>query len=171
MENGNHLYVFAYGSNLYTQRMRTRVPSAKPVASGYVDHRQLVFHKRSEDGSAKADAVFTAVSTDRVWGVVYRLQSEEKPALDQHEFLGIGYDHEEVNVVLEEGSLKAWMYVARRGAIDPALLPYSWYLDYIIHGAYEHQLPDSHIDYLMDFESLVDPDSTRHARNRRLIGR
>lgn len=169
MKNGKHLHVFAYGSNLNTQRMRTRVPSAKPIASGYVGHRQLVFHKRSEDGSAKADAVFTAVSTDRLWGVVYRLQSEEKPALDRHEFLGVGYDQEEVNVVVEDGSLTAWMYVARRSAIDPALLPYSWYLDYIIHGANEHQLPDSHIDCLMDFESLADPDSTRHARNRRLI--
>ena len=171
MENGNHLHVFAYGSNLYTQRMRTRVPSAKTVASGYVDHRQLVFHKRSEDGSAKADAVFTAVSTDRVWGVVYRLRCEEKPVLDQHEFLGIGYDQEEIKVVFEEGSLQAWMYVARQDAIDPSLLPYSWYLDYIIRGANEHQLPDSHIDYLMGFESVVDPDSARHARNRRFIDR
>ena len=62
------------------------------------------------------------------------------------------------------------MYVARQSAIDPALLPYSWYLDFVIHGAMEHQLPDSHIDYLMNFESLVDPDSARHANNRRLIG-
>ena len=95
-----------------------------------------------------------------------RYVCETRVGGDQHEFLGIGYDQEEVNVVLEEGSLTAWMYVARRSAIDPALLPYSWYLDYIIHGAYEHQLPDSHIDCLMDFESLVDPDSTRHARSR-----
>jgi hypothetical protein len=59
--------------------------------------------------------------------------------------------------------------VARLGAIDPTLLPYSWFLDYIIHGAYEHQWPDSHFDYLMDIASLVDRNSTRHARNRWLI--
>jgi gamma-glutamylcyclotransferase len=171
MENGNHLYVFAYGSNLSTRRIRARVPSANPVASGYVGHRQIVFHKRSEDGSAKADAAFTAVSTDRVWGVVYRLASEEKPTLDQHESLGVGYDQEEVNVVLEKGSIQAWMYVARRDAIDPSLVPYSWYLGYVIQGAYEHQLPESHIDYLMGFQSRVDPDSARHARNRQLIVR
>ncbi len=171
MENGNNLLVFAYGSNLSTQRMRSRVPSARPVSSGYVAHRQLVFHKRSEDGSAKADAKSTAVSTDRVWGVVYRLLSEEKPSLDQHESLGVGYDHEEVNVVLKDGTLKAWMYVARHEAIDPTLLPYSWYLNYVIHGALEHQLPDCHIDYLMDLESLVDPDLIRHAKNRRIIDR
>ena len=36
-------------------------------------HRRFEFHKRSHDGSAKADAAFTASSNDRVWGVVYQL--------------------------------------------------------------------------------------------------
>lgn len=40
--------VFAYGSNLCTQRMRSRAPSASPVTIGYVRQRRLVFHKRSE---------------------------------------------------------------------------------------------------------------------------
>jgi len=151
--------------------MRSRVPTATPVTIGYVGQRKLVFHKRSNDGSGKADAAFTPCPTDRVWGVVYRLHEEQKPVLDQHEFLGIGYDEEEVNVVHENDSLRAWMYVARRDAIDPSLLPYSWYLDYIVHGACQHRLPESYIDYLTSFESLVDPDSARYARNRRLIDR
>ena len=149
--------------------MCSRVSSAKPITIGYVCQRQLVFHKRGDDGSAKADAAFTAIPTDRVWGVVYRLHQEEKPVLDQHEFLGIGYDQEEVDVVLEDGPLRAPLYVARRDAIDPLLLPYSWYHDYIIHGASQHRLPDSYIDFLRGFESLVDSDSARHERNRQLI--
>lgn len=149
--------------------MRSRAATAQPVAIGYVSERKLVFHKRSHDGSAKADAVFTAVSTDRVWGVVYRVHRSDKPVLDRYEFLGIGYDHEEVEVMVEDGTLRAWMYVARREAIDPSLLPYSWYHDYLVHGAREHGLPESYVDYLRSFKSLRDPDPARHAKNRRLI--
>ena len=90
--------------------------------------------------------------------------------LDKHEFLGIGYDEERVGVVLEGGSVEAWMYVARREAIDPTLAPYSWYHDFIVHGAHQHGLPRSYIDYLRSFESCVDPDTARHARNRRVMG-
>ena len=169
METEPNLFVFAYGSNMCTPRMRARVPSATPVTIGYVSQRKLVFHKRGEDGSAKADALFTACPTDRAWGVVYRLRREQKAVLDQHEFLGIGYDEEEVDVEHETGSLRAWTYVARREAIDRSLLPYSWYHDYVVHGACQHRLPDSYVDYLRTFESLVDTDSARHATNRRLI--
>ena len=169
MDNVSSVFVFAYGSNMCTQRMWGRVPTAIPATIGFTSQRKLVFHKRSDDGSGKADAAFTAVPTDRLWGVVYRLRREDKSVLDQYEFLGIGYNQEKVNVVLEEGSLEAWIYVARREAIDPSLRPYSWYLDYIIHGACQHRLPDKHIDYLRSFDSLIDLDSARRARNRQLI--
>lgn len=165
------LHVFAYGSNLHDRRMRIRVSTAIPVAIGYVEQRQLRFHKRSNDGSAKADAAFTAVPSDRVWGVVYRLSRDEKPELDKHEFLGIGYDQEQVAVSTRNGSIKAWMYVARRDAIDKTLKPYSWYCDYVIAGARQHRLPFCYISSLMGVESIVDPDFQRHEHNRQHIHR
>ena len=171
MANSPILFVFAYGSNMCTQRMHSRVPATTPVTIGYIGQRKFVFHKRSEDGSGKAHAAVTACPTDRVWGVVYRLPQEQKSILDQYEFLGIGYDDQKVNVIHGNGSLWAWMYVARRDAIDPALLPYSWYHDYIIHGACQHQLPESYINFLRRCESMVDPDSARHTKNCRLIDR
>lgn len=163
------VHVFAYGSNMCSKRMRDRVPTAMSVAIGYVPQRQFIFHKRGNDGSAKADAVFSGISNDRVWGVVYRICQTEKAILDQYESLGIGYDQQQVNVVTDRGSLQAWMYVARHNAVDPSLLSYSWYHDYIICGACEHQLPDSYVEFLKSFESLADPDSARHARNRRVM--
>ena len=170
MKNVSSVFVFAYGSNMCTRRMRSRVPTATPVTIGYVGQRKLMFHKRSDDGSGKADAALTACPSDRVWGVVYRLHPANKPVLDEHEFLGIGYDEQKIDVVHESGSLRAWMYVARREAIDSLLLPYSWYHDFTVHGACQHRLPESYVEYLRSFESLVDPDSERHAANRRLIG-
>lgn len=74
--------VFAYGSNLCTQRMRSRVSTAMPVTIDYVRQRRFLLHKRSIDGSAKADAASTASPDDLVWGVVYQLHRFQKPLLD-----------------------------------------------------------------------------------------
>ena len=163
------LHVFAYGSNLHDRRIRLHVSSARPVTIGYVEQRQIRFHKRSKDGSAKADAAFTAVPSDRVWGVVYRLSRDQKPELDKYESLGIGYDQELVAVSTKNGSIKAWMYVARRDAIDETLKPYSWYCDYVIAGAQEHRLPFCYITKLMGVETTVDPDSKRREHNQQQI--
>jgi len=161
--------VFAYGSNMCTQRIRARVPSATPVVNGYVGEHAFAYHKRGEDGSAKADAAFTGCPADRVWGVVYRMHQGDKTILDDHEFLGVGYDEHEVDVVVEKRTIRAWVYVARCEAIDPSLLPFSWYHDFVIQGAKQHHLPNIYIEQLRSFESVVDPDSVRHERNRSLI--
>jgi gamma-glutamylcyclotransferase len=161
--------VFAYGSNMPIRRMCSRVAGATVVATGYVCHRQFAYHKRGVDGSAKADAVFTGRGSDRIWGVVYRLAPDEKQILDRHETLGVGYDHEQVEVIAEERICQAWIYVARREAIDARLLPYSWYHKLVIHGAEQHRLPQPYIEQLRQFQSIKDPDAARHDRNRRLI--
>lgn len=169
MNSNSHIHIFAYGSNMCTERLRARVPSAEPVTTGYVLQRRFAFHKRSEDGSAKADATFTGSTSDCVWGVVFRLNVDEKPALDEHEFLGIGYDEELVEVVHETGVIELRMYVAREAAIDTSLLPYSWYHEFILHGARQHHLPDDYVEFLLRFESVADCDAARHALNRTLI--
>ncbi len=161
--------VFAYGSNMCTQRIRSRVPSATPVANGYLGEYAFVFHKRSIDGSAKADAAFTGCPTDRVWGVVYRLHQKDKPILDGFEFFGIGYDEQQVDVVLESRTIRAWIYVARPSTIDKSLKPYGWYLEFVIQGAYQHRLPLCYIADLHWIEPTVDPDPTRDEANRRLL--
>jgi gamma-glutamylcyclotransferase (GGCT)/AIG2-like uncharacterized protein YtfP len=149
--------------------MLCRVSTAVPLTVGYVRQRRFAFHKRSVDGSAKADAVFTTYSSDRVWGVVYQLHQHQKRLLDRHEFLGVGYDQEEVEVVHEGGAIRAQMYIARRNAIDSSLLPYSWYQDLVIAGARQHRLPESYVRVLWSFDSVADPNVARDAANQRLI--
>ncbi|MBD3675647.1 MAG: gamma-glutamylcyclotransferase [Planctomycetaceae bacterium] len=164
-----HVHVFAYGSNLCTARLKARVPSAEPIAVGHVTHRQLVFHKRSEDGSAKADARWTGVEHHRVWGVVFRIADVEKPILDECEFLGIGYDETEVEVVHESGILRSWLYQAREEAIDDSLLPYDWYHDFVVSGAREHRLPTDYLARLKSHAVIPDPDEERSRQNRAVI--
>ena len=169
--NEPEVLVFAYGSNLCTQRIGSRVSTALPVTVGYVRQRKFTFHKKSVDGSSKADAAFAEASDECVWGVVYRLSVQQKRVLDTYVFLGIGYDEERVDVVHETGRVQAWMYVARRSAIDSTLRPYSWYRDLIVAGALQHRLPEQYIHYLRSFEAIVDPDDRRHSANPRLIDR
>lgn len=161
-----YVHVFAYGSNLCTARLKARVPSAEPIAVGHVTQRQLVFHKRSEDGSAKADARWTGLEHHRVWGVVFRIARAEKAILDECEFLGIGYDETEVEVIHEAGTLRSWMYQARDEAIDDSLLPYDWYHDFVVRGAREHRLPADYIARLESHSLMPDPDEVRTRENR-----
>ena len=158
-------HVFAYGSNMLSVRMHGRVGSAKPVGVGFVTHRRLVFHKRGVDGSSKADAVFTGKASDRVWGVLYWLDDQQRRVLDGYESLGVGYDAEHVLVCTGNGFIHASIYVARREAILHDLRPYSWYQQLVVMGALEHGLPAEYVRHIVAVETVVDPDRARHDHN------
>jgi gamma-glutamylcyclotransferase (GGCT)/AIG2-like uncharacterized protein YtfP len=163
------ILVFSYGSNMFTPRMRERAPGASVLRAGRVAGRRLAFHKRSVDGSGKGNALWTGQAGDQVWGVIYGLSRREKLLLDGHEYLGVGYDEELVEVVTSAGSLQAWMYTARAEAIDAALSPYCWYHELVLRGALEHRLPSDYIEMLRSVPVVPDPDHARRGRHRRLF--
>jgi hypothetical protein len=163
--------VFAYGSNLCLPRIRERVASAVPLDIGFVSNRKLVFHKKSADGSAKADARDSCNHDDRVWGVVYRLTPADKLLLDEHEFLGVGYDELLVEVEMHHRTLEAWMYVARESAICNNLKPYCWYREYVRLGAIQHGLPEGYVESIADVEPMIDPDDQRRTHHHAIIDR
>jgi len=154
---------FAYGSNMCAGRLRARVPSAEALFGAKLMEHRLAFHKKSIDGSGKADAHYTG-RDDCVWGVVFELDSAEKPALDEAEGLGSGYLEKIVSVVGTSGESTATMYYATD--TDGTLKPYSWYLRFIIDGARQHGLPDEYISQLEKVQSITDPDAKRDAQNR-----
>lgn len=90
---------FAYGSNICTGRLRSRVPSAKPARVAKLLNHSLRFHKRSTDGSCKGDAYFTGEKRDVVWGVIFTIDPREKADLDRAEGLGRGYAEAQITVV------------------------------------------------------------------------
>lgn len=158
--------VFAYGSNLHLNRIQQRAPSAHPISIGCVKGRRIEFRKRSVDGSAKADARFTGDPSDCIWGVVYSVSSRDKYSLDKHESLGVGYDELHVDVhISSDRSMSAFIYVARHEMVDDSIHPYSWYLDFVRHGALQHCLPFCYINRQLAVKSLVDPDSDRQKTN------
>lgn len=165
-----NIHVFSYGSNMCPARLTQRVPGATFVTTGYVAQRRIALHKRSQDGSAKADALFTGNDADHVWGVVYAIDKEQKPRLDACEFLGVGYDEKQATVYTSAGErLACWIYVARSAAIDESLLPYEWYKALVLHGARQHDLPPDYVEMINALSAMPDPDARRRERHQRLL--
>ena len=157
---------FAYGSNLSTRRLLRRTPSARAVTRALLRGHQLRWHKKSADGSGKADAWRTGSATDVICGVLFALAPSELSVLDEAESVGVGYDRVPVEVVLPNGLVRrASTYVAR--IVQPGLRPYRWYKRYVVSGAREHGLPVAYVRGLEAVAALPDPDSTRAAKHAR----
>jgi hypothetical protein len=157
---GPRVRYFAYSSNMLTDRLRERVPSATAIGIGQLVGYALRWDKRSlQDGSGKCDAEATGRQDDVVWGVVFELDPEDKPALDKAEGLGAGYTEKTVNVLTETGPVTAVMYYATDK--DASLRPYHWYKALVIAGAREHGLPPSYRSRLELVVTVSDPKPTR----------
>jgi cation transport regulator ChaC len=153
------LKYFAYGSNMCTARLRGRVPSCVPVTIARLGGYQLRFHKRSKDGSAKCNSLYTGAADDEVWGVIFDIPKAEKPKLDSAEGLGAGYNDHEVEVVTTAGEkVKTRTYLADASAITEGLLPYTWYKAYVLKGALECGLPKEYISQFIEaIPAVKDP--------------
>lgn len=158
---------FAYGSNMCTGRLRGRVPSASPLFRAQLVGHSFRFHKRSKDGSAKADAYKTNNLADTVWGVVFEIAPAEKPNLDRAEGLNQGYIDKTVGVVDETAEThQVLIYVADPSAIDASLRPYSWYKRFVVEGARQHELPVEYVQFVERFDDIDDPDQNRETSKR-----
>lgn len=140
-----YLY-FAYGSNMSSERLRARAPSAISLGKAWLPHYALRWHKLGRDGSGKCNVEFAGPdSTEVVWGVLYEIDCRDKPGLDADEGLGMGYDEGIVDIHTDSGVRRALTYTARPDKIDPALRPLGWYKEHVLHGAHEHGLPDDYV--------------------------
>ena len=159
---------FAYGSNMSTPRLRYRVPGCRFAFVTRLPNYRLCFHKRSDDDSAKCNAFKTATPADAVIGAVYEIPTNEKPALDRAEGLGRGYHEEIVRVPSPKGEKVAVRtYIADGTFIDESLQPYSWYKDFVLAGAEEHQLPPEYVEScIRAVHAIRDPDPQREQKRR-----
>ena len=70
---------FAFGSNMLSNRLIARCPSAKLVGKAFVQDHALEFTKKSVDGSGKATLIErTGVITP---GVLFEIETAERDAL------------------------------------------------------------------------------------------
>jgi len=145
---------FAFGSNLNPGQMAQRCPGHRVVGLAVLRDHRLAFPLTSSDWGGGVAGVQVAHGSE-VWGVVYDLTDEHVAALDRYEgFVGPGnqhnlYERERVWVDLtraDDGSIprrvRAEYYVPRVTNPSP---PSRRYLDAILEGARQHQLPDEYV--------------------------
>jgi gamma-glutamylcyclotransferase len=158
---------FAYGSNMFTRRLRERTPSAIVVGTGFVEAHRLSFDKVSSDGSGKCNIQTTNDPTERVYGVLFEIALVELVELDKAEGAGSGYTRGEVEVKSPGGVLSAVTYIA--DMTNPELTPYHWYKEFVVRGAIENQLPAAYIRRLQLTDSKADSNDNRRDKNEALF--
>ena len=133
------LYI-AYGSNLSSERMLQRVPSAQASGPLRLPGYQLTTDKAGRDGTGKAN-LRPAPGGAAVWGVGWRLDASEWPLLDACER---GYAR--IRVDPEGAPHSAQTYCSTQLSDDPVLA--AEYKSFIVAGAREHGLPPDWIELL-----------------------
>ncbi len=162
--------VYAYGSNLCMGRMRARAPSAQPLVVAELVCHRLQFHKRGRDGSGKADAFFTGRAGDSLWGIVFRMETSDRRALDLCEGEGSHYDA--VRRTVRDGEGGSWdarLYRACPDRIAEGLLPFAWYKRLLLEGAHAAGLPRAYIERVEAMASRADPDRMRAREQLRVL--
>lgn len=133
---------FAYGSNMLSKCLRSRIGFVKTLGLAFLKDRKVVFNKRSKDGSGKANLVQSP--GDITWGVLYEINVE---GLDKLDKLEGGYARVNVQIWLPSNNMvEAVTYISDNLTNDPR--PYKWYKEIVLSGAREHNLPQDYIAYL-----------------------
>lgn len=148
---------FAYGSNMLSERLCSRVLSAKAIGCARLEDWRLVFNKRSIDGSAKANLIESL--GDTTWGVLYEIDAQDLERLDRVEG---GYKRISVRARKSDGeTVEAVTYVSAE--LTDEQIAYDWYKDTVITGAREHNLPQEYIAYLERLPSKPDRTNSETA--------
>ncbi|WP_180899321.1 gamma-glutamylcyclotransferase family protein [Martelella soudanensis] len=156
------LTYFAFGSNMLTERLGRRCPSARPVGPAALEGHALAFSKIGREGSGKATIVERAAS--RVFGVVFTLDPRELDLLDAFEGKGKGYDRIDncaLRLLKNDATVSACTYKAPPAFCDPALIPFDWYHALVIAGARQHGLPEDYVARLAAAPRRADSDRFR----------
>lgn len=162
------IYYFAYGSNMFTHRFRSRVSSAEVAGIKCLSGYDLRWHKVSnKDGSGKCNIFRTANAEDLIWGVLYRIDRNQVHLLDKAEGRGNGYRRIILNHRFNNSQIQSFSYAATK--IDYDLLPFNWYKMYVLQGAKNHDLPESYISKISLVMSKEDPDRDRTQKHFRVL--
>ncbi len=163
------LYYFAYGSNMYHARLQARVPSARPMGTAVLDGYRLVVHKKSNDGSLKCDLV--AAEDTQAYGVLFEMKASELPLLDKAEGVGFGYVRVERTLLYKEEAQQAFLYLAQPAYIESKGLPYDWYMQFVLQGAIQNQLPAFYIREIEKIQHKADMNQERAQKNAEILRR
>lgn len=146
IEKGNMaprtVWYFAYGSNMNRAQMLSRAGKILEEHTASLPNYEVRFNKKVRGGTAGANIQPTPGKT--VHGVLYRVEEGALRSLDRYEGAPQHYRRIEVQVTPEGGKpVPAQVYIASK--VEKGLRPSAPYLQAILDGAGEHNLPASYI--------------------------
>lgn len=149
------LYYFAYGSNMNDLQIRKRCSTPKVVAIARLPDYRLGFFGYSTIWDGAQETVVGDRGHD-VWGVVYELSHPDSERLDAWQDVrmdGTGsYFHYPARVGGVDGRTYTVLFY-KKDILGEPKKPSKPYLDFIISGAEQKQLPAGYIRELRTVES------------------
>ena len=154
-EKSGELYYFAYGSNMNKEQITARCTKPKVVAAAKLADHQLAFFGHSVVWDGAEETVVPAPGHD-VWGVIYDLSSSDRERLDNAQDArmdGSGsYFHSPVKVTSQDGIVHS-VLLFKKDKLGISEKPSQEYLNFIIQGAEENNLPAAYVGTLRKLES------------------
>ena len=146
IEKGNMasrtVWHFAYGSNMNRAQMLARTGKILEEHNASLPNYQVRFNKKVRGGTAGAN--IQPMSGKTVHGVLYKIEESSMRSLDRYEGVPDHYRRIEVQVTPEGGQpVPAQIYIAQK--VEKGLRPSAPYLQAMLDGAGEHNLPASYI--------------------------
>lgn len=136
---------FAYGSNMNRAQMLSRAGKILEEHNATLPNYEVRFNKKVRGGTAGANV--QPASGKIVHGVLYKIEESAMRSLDRYEGVPEHYRRIEVQVTPEGGqAVGAQIYIASK--VEKGLRPSTNYLQSILDGAGEHNLPDAYIGEL-----------------------
>ncbi len=161
---------FAYGSNMLLERLQKRCKTANFLGVAVTHGYTLAFSKKSKiDGSGKATIAITANDDTALYGALFEIDLSERLSLNKFE--GPDYDSKDEFVVRRvdnDEELTVTTYIAKHDAIEKNLMPYDWYKQLIVAGAWQGKFPDFYLVRMNAIESIPDPCPERTKRKEAL---
>jgi len=153
--NPNELFYFAYGSDMNKAQIHERCTAPKVVAVAKLPHYQLTFGGYSPVWDGGLEGVETSPDQD-VWGVMYDLSLTDRDRLDaSHDARmdGSGTSFHCPAIVTDNQGKDHTVLLYKRDVRGTPQTPSREYLNYIIQGAVQNELPIGYIEKLRRMES------------------
>jgi len=130
---------FAYGANLNREGMENRCPGNKPLCRAVLKNYRLMF---------KSVADIEEAVNHNVHGALYEITKEHLRSLDRFEGYPRLYIRNTVPVITEDGrEVNAVVY--QMNDRNQYSRPYRGYLNTILSGCQQWQLPEEYIQYIV----------------------
>jgi gamma-glutamylcyclotransferase len=162
-------FYFAYGSNLLTKRIRINNKTAERVTNGILKNYRLDFADSTADTKYYSPtwngcpATIIPEKDSKVIGVIWKIQTEDLPQLDQQEGVEVGI-YKPLTVDIESMSngdiisCRSYQLVQNPSTtLDPQgrcqeRCPSRDYLNVLVNGAVESKIPQNYIEFLKSFK-------------------